>query len=71
MMDLREKLYTKASRENKKSVDLANKKIVAKRKLSELRAAQNKKKEKNNANAEEPFYIRLINKDNQYQTYKK
>lgn len=38
MMDLREKLYNKASRDNKKSMDMANKKIVAKRKLSEMKA---------------------------------
>jgi len=62
MMDLREKLYSKASRDNKKSVDITNKKIVAKRKLSEMRASRQKKL--NDKIGEEPFYIRLIKNDN-------
>jgi len=32
MMDQREKMYNKASRENKKSVDIVNRKLFAKRK---------------------------------------
>lgn len=68
-MDLREKLYNKASRDNKKSMDMANKKIVAKRKLSEMKAQRQKREFEKHG--EDPFYIRLINKDNQYQSYKR
>ena len=70
MMDQREKMYNKASRENKKSVDIVNRKLFAKRKQAEQKV-QKLKIDYDQNNTEEPFYIRLIKKDNQYQSQKR